>query len=214
MPVQIKANEATAAKRRVRWQIVQADGISPALLEAGGQPQVSVNDAAFTDTGVGVLVHVGDGRYYATLTQSVVATAGTWIETRYKSVNTAECPGDSALVVSFDPSSAFPTIYSPVDENGDIELVKGDDYTGALALPFTGEGGNWDVDFDGATPFIELCGLKYDGDVVSSVSPKSVEIPLTRAQTRGMSGVHEYKLKIRLANKEVHTLGIGEATIR
>lgn len=101
----VKFNEATAARRRVCFHLVDAtDGITAETGEAGGQPQVSVNGAAWTNTGIGTLSAIGNGRYYADLTQALVGTAGDLIETRYKSANTAETPGDSVQVVGFDPS--------------------------------------------------------------------------------------------------------------
>lgn len=107
MPVLVLANEATAGRRRVYFHCVDAtDGITPETGEAGGQPQVSTNGGAFTNTGIGTLTHLGNGRYYADLTQALVATAGDSIETRYKSANTAETPGDSVRVVAFDPYDA------------------------------------------------------------------------------------------------------------
>ena len=96
----VKATEATAARRRVYFHLVDAvDGLTAETGEAGRQPQISSNGAAWTSTGIGVLTSIGSGRYYADLTGAAVATAGTVIETRYKSANTAECPGDSVLVV-------------------------------------------------------------------------------------------------------------------
>ncbi len=51
------ANESTATKRRVFFQLVDAtDGITPETGEDGGQPQVSTNGGAWTDTGIGTLV--------------------------------------------------------------------------------------------------------------------------------------------------------------
>lgn len=101
----IKANESSAAKRRVYFHVIESDGINPATDEAGEQPQASVDGGAWTDAGIGVLVAIGEGRYYAELDQATVATAGTWIETRYKGETTAESPGDSVQVVAFDPAS-------------------------------------------------------------------------------------------------------------
>jgi hypothetical protein len=103
----VLANEATAAQRRVYFHLVDAtDGITAETTEAGGQPQVSSDGGAWTNTGISTLTAIGNGRYYADLTQTLVQTAGTLIETRYKSANTAECPGDSVQVVAFDPNSA------------------------------------------------------------------------------------------------------------
>lgn len=113
--IEIAANEATAAKRRVEFDLRDsADFTTPELDEEGGQPQISVNDGAWTNTGIGTLVPVGGagqgascaGRYYATLTEAAVATAGDVIRTRYKSANTPETPGDTIRVVAYDPASA------------------------------------------------------------------------------------------------------------
>jgi hypothetical protein len=98
VPRSIAVGEATAARRRAYFQLVGADFTTPALSEAGGQPQISTDGAAWTDTGIGVLVSVGNGRYYATLTTGSVAAVAA-IETRYKSASTAECPGDSIEVI-------------------------------------------------------------------------------------------------------------------
>lgn len=103
----VTANQATATKRRVYFQLVDAtDGFTPETGEASGQPQISTDGAAWTDTGIGTLVSIGNGRYYAELTQTAVQTAGVVIETRYQSANTAECPGDSVQVVAIDLNNA------------------------------------------------------------------------------------------------------------
>lgn len=103
MPKLVHANTSTAAYRRVYFDLRLADGLSPATAEAAGQPQISTDGGAWTDTGIGTLTAIGQGRYYADLTQTAVLTAGTMIETRYKSSNTIECPGDSFHVVAFNP---------------------------------------------------------------------------------------------------------------
>ena len=101
MAITIEPNEATAANRRVYFQIVDAtDGMTPETGEEGSQPQISTNGGAWTNTGIGTLVAIGNGRYYATLTQAAVATEGDVIESRYKSDNTAEMPGTTVQVQS------------------------------------------------------------------------------------------------------------------
>ncbi len=101
----VLANDATAAHRRCYFHLVGPDGITAITTEAGGQPQISTDGGSWTNTGIAVLSSIGNGRYYADLTQTAVLTAGTNIETRYKSSATAETPGDSFNVVAFDPNS-------------------------------------------------------------------------------------------------------------
>lgn len=146
MPRLVKAGETVAARRRLFFQLVGTDGITPALSEAGSQPQISTDGAAWTSAGVGTLTHVGNGRYYADLTAAAVLTSGAWIESRYKSASTAECPGDSAAVVDYDPYSDLASVLArlsaagltvtaaavvPASPSGVLTLVAGDDYLSA-----------------------------------------------------------------------------------
>jgi len=118
MSLLIKANESSAARRRVYFDCRDAtDGITPETGEASGQPQVSTNGAAWTNDGIGTLAAIGSGRYYAELTQGAVANAGDVIECRYKSANTAETPGDSVQVVAFDPADAAALGLSRLDQS-------------------------------------------------------------------------------------------------
>src|ERR1700722_7224494 len=104
---QVLLNQASPNQRTVYFQLTKSDG-TPALAEAGGQPQISVNSGAWTNTGIGVLVAIGNGRYSAPLTQAAVnGSAGDWIETRYSSGNTVECSGDSVQVDSLDPARSI-----------------------------------------------------------------------------------------------------------
>lgn len=102
----IPANTGTASNRRIYFDLRAGDGLTAALSETAGQPQVSTDGAAWTNTGIGTLVSIGNGRYYADLTQATIATAGVFIQTRYKSANTVETPGDSAVVVAYNPYDA------------------------------------------------------------------------------------------------------------
>jgi hypothetical protein len=100
------ANQSTAAKRRVFFFCVAAaDGLTPVTGENGGQPQISTDGGSWTNTGIGVLVELSLGYYYAELTQSAVDTTGRVICTRYKSANTAETLGTTVQVVAFDPDA-------------------------------------------------------------------------------------------------------------
>lgn len=114
--IPVLANQATALKRRMYFQVVQTDGITAATGEAGGQPQISTNGAAFTNTGIGTLTHVGNGLYSADVTQAAVATAGDTINGRYKSASTAEIPCRELFrVVAYDPDDAAALGLSRVD---------------------------------------------------------------------------------------------------
>lgn len=106
MAILINAGETTAARKRVYFHCVDAtNGLDPETGEAGGQPQISTDGGAFGDAGIGVLVHLGNGRYYGELTDAAVASVAL-IEARYKSANTAEALGTTVQVVAFDPDDA------------------------------------------------------------------------------------------------------------
>ena len=98
----IKVNEPSTVRRTVLFDIRATDGVTPALGEAGGQPQISINLGAWTNVGISTLVSLGNGRYYATYTLDTVSVVGRKIASRYKSGSTAETPGENAEVVSFD----------------------------------------------------------------------------------------------------------------
>jgi hypothetical protein len=100
--IQMKTNEATAARRRVFFHCVDAtDGMTPETGEGGGQPQISTDGASWAGSGsIGTLVAIGNGRYYAEVAQSVLNVADGVFPTRYKSANTAECVGDTAQIDS------------------------------------------------------------------------------------------------------------------
>lgn len=102
----ITVNQSVASRRRVYFHLVAPDGITPALNEAAGQPQISLDGGAWTSTGISALVSMGSGRYYAELQQAVLGTAGSIIQTRYKSAATAESPGDSAQILAINPDDA------------------------------------------------------------------------------------------------------------
>jgi hypothetical protein len=74
------------------------DNLSPALSEAGGQPEYQINDGGWNPSGISTLVSVSYGRYSATLSAGIITTLGDVIFTRYKSGSTAESRGDTFLV--------------------------------------------------------------------------------------------------------------------
>ena len=87
---------------RVYFNVPLSDFSGPALSEAGGQPQVSLNGAAYDASGIGTLTAVGYGEYYAVLASSVILAVGDRIFTRYKGASTAEVSGDDFVVVAAD----------------------------------------------------------------------------------------------------------------
>jgi len=134
MPREIRVNEATAAKRRVYFDLRDAtDGITAEVGEAAGQPQISTNGAAFTNTGIGTLTAIGTGRYYADLTQATTQTVGNVIETRYKSAATVETPGDTLVIVERGETVAQAIVDVTLGGGAD-----GDDQTIPIYLGQTG----------------------------------------------------------------------------
>jgi hypothetical protein len=109
--IQVKKNEATAALRRMEFHCVDAtDGITPETGEAGGQPQISLAGAAWGNT-AGVLVAIGNGRYYVELTQAETDQADrTVIYGRYKSANTAEALGTTIQIAEFPVDASMAAV--------------------------------------------------------------------------------------------------------
>lgn len=104
--IPVTANEATATQRRAYFFIrLAADGVSAAS-KSGSQPQISVDGATWTNTGIATLTEVGNGEHYADVTQATVVTAGIRIRTRFKDDDTIETRGSTLLVVGYDPYSS------------------------------------------------------------------------------------------------------------
>lgn len=149
----IKAAEANDTRRRVYFHIVQTDGLTPSILEEDRQPQISIDGGDFTDNGIGTLVAIGSGRYYATLSETILV-AGRHIETRYSSLRTAEIPGDSVDVVAFDPYNSadlgvadielLPGIWQQVKNPKDIAILPGS-RNSVHVTTSTGQGGETGV---------------------------------------------------------------------
>ena len=123
-PFFIVANQGNSVRRQVYFHLVAADGITPAAAEAGGQPQISINGGAWTNTGIGPLVAIGYGRYYAVLTLASVSKVGDEIETRFLSGTTAECPGPSIRVVAFNMDKAASNIGGAIGMNKSTNSFK------------------------------------------------------------------------------------------
>lgn len=126
----VQQSEATAALRRMYFHCVDAtDGMTPETGEADGQPQISLNGAAWGNT-TNVLVAIGNGRYYVELVAATEVNAVGVIEGRYKSANTAEAIGTTLQVVPFDPYS-FPEVNLKQISG---QAIDGDTYGATLQL--------------------------------------------------------------------------------
>ncbi len=185
----VLANTATAAHRRVFFDLRDAsDGISAETGEAAGQPQISTNGAAWTNTGISTLTAIGNGRYYAELTQTAVATAGDWIDTRYKSGNTAETPGTSVQVIAINQNIApgsnggFPT----VDANNAVKIQDG---TGANQISLT-------------NGLVTLAGVTHNGATIPTVTEVSQLGTQAKADVQNEVG-------LELVQRGLHLLGLA-----
>jgi len=164
----IRVGDQPTGFKTVFFHLVEDDGITPVTGEANGQPEISINGAPWVGAGaIGQLEEIGHGRYYAVLTQSTVAVGnlGKRIETRYKSANTAECPGDSADLVDFALYDAT-TIKSDATGANQAAIVEGVEANGTAieALPSASDvdaelsgshgAGNWEgPDVSGLSTF-------------------------------------------------------------
>jgi hypothetical protein len=107
----IEVPVGTACK--LTFLLVDATDLStPELGEAGGQPQVMIDGAAWVNT-TNTLVAVGNGEYYVELTTTETnQTPGKNIRGRYKSANTNEARSNEIIVIrAEDPltTSDIPT---------------------------------------------------------------------------------------------------------
>jgi len=122
----IKAGTTGGAATRVYFFLTDAtDYVTPETGEAGGQPQISTNGGAWTNTGIGTLTSIGNGSYYSDLTTGAVATAGSIVLTRFKSSNTSEARGTTAIVTALAPSAETQTVSLATSTIGTAQLVDG-----------------------------------------------------------------------------------------
>jgi hypothetical protein len=142
----IQSGEPNPIRRTVPFYLVQADGITPAEDEEGGQPRIRINDGPWLSTGIGTLVKAanGIGDYDAVLDLASTETLGL-IRTQYSSINTPEIPGPLIQVVAFDPFS--------IDESGSGDLIVDQDMGGVDNLQFVDA---LDHGIDGALIFAYL----------------------------------------------------------
>lgn len=113
---------------RVYFDVRLTDG-SVATSEVGNQPQLSLNGASWNTTGIGVLVDIGFGSYYADFTTSFISnlTPGDIIRTRYKGTLTLETPGDTFQIIDDDIVTPIPTT-SSVAQLSYISVNSADQY--------------------------------------------------------------------------------------
>lgn len=121
----VKVGETDALKTRVYFDVRQLDGLTPSLIEAGGQPQVSINGAAFSNTGISVLISTGFGKYYAELSTGVLTSVGDILQTVFKSGTSSISPGDTFEVIDNDFTLANP-VATPNEYYG--TLLKANQY--------------------------------------------------------------------------------------
>jgi len=129
----VRKNEATATKRRLYFHLVDAtDGYTPETGEAAGQPEISVDGAAFTATGIGTLTATGNGDYYAEVNQATVNLNDGIIRGRYKSANTREARSLNVLIVGVDLREAAGVLTNTTIADistGDLTVKKADGTT-------------------------------------------------------------------------------------
>ncbi len=157
---QLQQSEATAARRRVYFHLVDVtDGMTPETGEAGGQPEISTNGGAWGSTSA-TLTAIGNGRYYVELTSGELGTLGN-VQLRFKSANTAEALA-SAQVVLFNPFAAItiPTAADNADAVWD-EATAGHTTSGTF-----GEQAKTDVD-----------AIKAKTDLIPSDPAETSDIP-------------------------------------
>lgn len=142
MPLKaVRKNEAVAAERRMFYHLVDAtDGHTPETGEAGGQPQVSVDGDAWSDAEIGVLVAIGNGWYYADVTQATVNANRALILSRYKSAATREAGALFGLAVGSANENGPNMMYSTVQldlDAGTLLVMEADDTTTAQTFTLT-----------------------------------------------------------------------------
>ena len=192
MARQIQVSEAAAARRRVYFHCVDAtDGITAELGEAGGQPETSIDGAAWVGAAsIGVLVAIGNGRYYAEVVVATVNAAGRLIETRYKSANTAETIGDSLEVVNHNPVTTLATAAADV-VNIDGDAMRGTDGVSLVVPDVAGVAAGLHGVTDG------LIGSLHDFD------PGSDEV-ITNAASRAASKADVSNLDAAVSSRSSH----------
>ena len=142
MPLKaVRKNESVAAERRMYFRPVDAtDGYTPEEGEAAGQPEVSINGDAWSTGEIGTLTHIGNGWYYADVTQAATNVNQAIILARYKSANTREASALYGLAVGSQnengPTMMTNTIKLDMDA-GTLIITEADGSTTAQTFTLT-----------------------------------------------------------------------------
>jgi hypothetical protein len=123
----IKANTATAAKRRI-YGIMVAPGTDTRVTTKDGSTVRKIIDGVDSGSWAATLVHVGAGEYYCELTQAESNVAeGTVLSWGYKDADVAEAVCFSAQIMTSLPSDNATAIANgvPLAANQDIRNVGG-----------------------------------------------------------------------------------------
>lgn len=96
---QILQGEPNQDLRYVYFDVLMADGQTPAFDETGGQPEINITNTGWSSVDIGLLETVGYGRYRALLSDTAVSDIGV-IVTRYIGTNTLETFGESIEIVA------------------------------------------------------------------------------------------------------------------
>lgn len=124
----IALNEDNPNLRCIYFDVRLIDGITPALDEAGGQPEININSLGWQNDDIGILEDLGFGKYKAALTSTTVSVVDSIIVSRYKSDNTAEIPGEELVVV---PAETLILTFSSdpvVSANCYVSYYEGENY--------------------------------------------------------------------------------------
>ncbi len=116
-------DEAEAARRRFYFHLVDSSG-NPVTTKNGQQPQISVNGAAFTATGIGTLTAIGTGYYYADLTQTTTQTNFAVILARYDDGDTVECMALNTLIIGSELAKRTQQNVGTVETDRDTARTK------------------------------------------------------------------------------------------
>lgn len=124
--IQLELSEATAARRRIFFMLVDAtDGFTPENgvdLTAAGDVQISKNGAAFANAAGAAPTGLGDGLYYYEATAAELDTVGTLV------LKVEDATSRTALVicqvVASDPYTAEATAAALAAVQADVDTVQ------------------------------------------------------------------------------------------